>query len=247
MANCWARCNATRSPPNALVGNLALVANYGKPAPNRRRRQPAAAPGLGTGKFWFADWQAGGGKLAAHPERAFGPILFSQYTLSRGVLKMTAQMPPLGADDDATVRLEVQQAGNWTQVAEAPIHPEARTATFRVDDWDADRDVPYRLLYTLKSTDGTSTVDQWTGTVRRDPADVDVLTVADVSCNGHMAFPNAEYVRQHGPGSIPICWPSRATSSTNRAAATACSAARSRWPFSTCCANGICTAGPGAS
>ncbi len=181
-------------PAKRLTGQLALVANYGGGPPKRRRGQPVAAPGLGNGKFWFADWQAGGTKLVAHPLRAFGPILFSQYTLSRGTWKLTAQMPPVGADDSQTVGLEIQRDGEWTHVADEPIHAEARTATFRVDDWNATLDVPYRLTYVLATTDGKSTAHQWSGTVRRDPVEADVLTVADVSCNGHMAFPNAEYV-----------------------------------------------------
>ncbi|REK11184.1 MAG: twin-arginine translocation pathway signal protein [Planctomycetota bacterium] len=176
-----------------LVGGLALVANYGSPRPNRRRRQPAAKAGLGTGKFWFADWQAEGEKLVPHPERSFGPILFSQYTLSGGTLKLTAQMPPVGQDDAQTVRLEITQGGNWQPVGEEPIHPQARTATFRVDDWDAGANAPFRLIYVLKTTDGNATEHTWEGKVRRDPADRDELVVGDVSCNGHMAFPNALY------------------------------------------------------
>ena len=179
-------------PAARLVGGVALVANYGKPQP--RRRQGKTAPGLGNGQFWFADWQASGPKLSSHPDRGFGPILFSQYTLSRDVLKLTAQMPPVGSQDSQAVQLELERDGKWEQAAESPIHPEARTASFRIEDWDSTLDVAYRLRYALKSNDGTATEHAWTGTVRRDPVDKDRLTVADVSCNGHMAFPNAEYV-----------------------------------------------------
>jgi len=176
-----------------LVGHLALVANYGEGRPDRPRQQKALA-GLGSGKFWFADWRAGGTKLEKHPDRALGPILFSQYTLSRGTLKLTAQMPPLGVRDSQSVGLEVGRDGQWKQVAEATIDPAARTATFRVDDWDASADIPYRVTYALANKQGEATTHHWPGTIRRDPAEHDVLTVADVSCNGHMAFPNAEYV-----------------------------------------------------
>lgn len=177
---------------DSLVGGLALVANFGPRRP-RRRNRPAAAR-LGVGQFSFDNWTAGGTKLGNHLQREFGPILFSQYTLSRSVLKMTAQLPPLGADDSQTVRLEIRRDGNWQTVAEEPIHQQARTATFRVEGWDDTRDVPYRLTYLLRATDGGHRLDRWTGTVRRDPVDRDVLTVADVSCNGHMAFPNTRYV-----------------------------------------------------
>ena len=100
----------------------------------------------------------------------------------------------MGDDDSQTVRLEVNRDGAWSEVGEAPIHDAARTATFRIEPWDDCADVPYRLRYALKDRDGETTDHEWTGTVRRDPVDRPVLTVADVSCNGHMAFPNAEYV-----------------------------------------------------
>lgn len=180
-------------PAERLVGGLALVANFGTQQP-RHRRKPAEAAGFGTGKISFAKWEAVGSKLEAHANRAFGPILFSQYTLSGGVLKMTAQMPPIGARDSQTVRLEIMRDGRWKRMAEEPIHELARTATFRVEKWDDTVDVLYRLSYLLLATDGQTWRYFWTGTVRRDPVKRDVLTVADVSCNGHMAFPNERYV-----------------------------------------------------
>ena len=176
--------------PERLVGNLALVANFGPAARGRRGRAKRAAGGAGVGRFRFADLRVGGSKLTAHDQRAFGPILFSQYTLSGGTLKMTAQMPPLGPQDAQTVRLDVMRDGAWIEVANEAIHPQARTATFRVEDWNDTRDVPYRLAYSLTTTDGRRREHDWTGTVRRDPVDQDVLSVADISCNGHSAFPN---------------------------------------------------------
>jgi len=40
---------------------------------------------------------------------------------------------------------------------------------------------------------GLSRKHIWSGTIRRDPVDQPVLTVADVSCNTHEAFPNSRY------------------------------------------------------
>ena len=174
--------------PDRFRGNLALVANYGPV--QRRGRKRGGGDQAGVGTFWFADWQVGGGKVTAHDERAFGPILFNQYTLSGGTLKMSAQMPPLGPDDTQVVRLEIQQDGKWQEIARQTVHPEACTATFRITDWNDKEDVPYRLAYSLKATDGAASEHYWPGTIRRDPVDGDVLTVADISCNWHSAFPN---------------------------------------------------------
>jgi phosphodiesterase/alkaline phosphatase D-like protein len=179
-----------RVAADRLIGNLALVANVPPARPPGRNRSKAA-DGAGAGRFWFADWRVGGSKVEAHDDRAFGPILFSQYTLSRGTLKLTAQMPPMGNDDEPLVRLQVRRDGAWREVGRERMHPEARTATFRVDRWNAAEDTAYRLVYTLRATDGTRSEHSWAGTVRRDPVDQDVLSVADISCNSHAAFPNA--------------------------------------------------------
>ena len=177
----------------ALAGNLALVANFGPPAP----AGPRAAAQKGGGpsdRWWFADWRIAGTKVAAHPERAFGPLLFNHYTLHAGILKMTVQLPPLGERDERRVRLQIRRGAGWATVAEADMHPAARTATFRVESWDAAADTPYRVAYTLRTTDGAATEHFIEGTVRRDPVDQRLLTVADISCNAHFAFPNTACV-----------------------------------------------------
>lgn len=185
----------------SLAGNIALVANFGNATPGgaakgaKKAKAKAAdvATDPGAGQFWFSDWKLSGSRLEAHDERAFGPILFNQYTLSGGTLKMTAQMPPFGDQDSQTVRLEMQRDGKWSRVADAKIDSVARTATFRADKWDATRDTPYRLTYGLKQSKGATHEHQLVGTIRRDPIDKPVLTVADVSCNTHEAFPNTNY------------------------------------------------------
>jgi alkaline phosphatase D len=179
-----------------LTGNLALVCNYafGGVTVNAKGKAKAKAkaaegPNPGLGQFWFSDWRVSGSKLTGSDEQSFGPILWSQYTLSGGVLKLTAQMPPLGAKDNQTVRLQVRAGSAWKTIGEEAIHPQARTATFCVEKWDDAKDVSYRLAYALKTVTG-SEESYWTGTIRRDPVDQPVLTVADISCNIHSIFPN---------------------------------------------------------
>jgi len=180
-----------------LAGNLALVANFGAapggPAKKgKKTKEENAGPGAGT--FWFSDWEISGPSVRRDDSHAFGPILFNHYTLSGGVMKMTAQMPPVGGKDSQVVKLEVWQGDAWQTAGEAAIHPLARTATFRIADWDATKDAKYRLVYGLKFADGTEKPHTYEGTVRRDPVDQPVLSVADISCNIHSAFPNAPYV-----------------------------------------------------
>lgn len=197
-----AQVSQTNVPAERLVGNLALVANFGAPLRPAAKAAAKALPktaapqpeGAGASRWWFSDWRASGSKLGYHPERAFGPILFSQYTLSGDVLKLSAQMPPLGKDDSQTVALQLKQDGQWKTVADEPIHAAARLALFRITPWNSSSDVPYRLVYQLKDKSGETSEHDWTGTIRRDPIDAPTLSVADISCNTHAAFPNAQYV-----------------------------------------------------
>lgn len=66
-------------------------------------------------------------------DHAFGPILWSMYTLSEGVMKMTAQMPPLGEKDNKMVELQIEQEGEWESISEKKIDPDSRIAVFRIE------------------------------------------------------------------------------------------------------------------
>jgi hypothetical protein len=175
-----------------LVGSLALVNKY-------TQKTPAATPrAAGKGpRHWFRDWRISGTKVETNPERTFGPILWAMHTLSRGALRMTAQMPPLADTDTRTVRLQTKTKGNWKTISSDQIDRLACTATFRIDNWDAGRDVPYRIIYALKTAGGKIEEQFYTGTVRRDPVDRD-LVVAAFTGNTDRGFPNARIVRNVG-------------------------------------------------
>ncbi|MCZ6793898.1 MAG: alkaline phosphatase D family protein, partial [Planctomycetota bacterium] len=182
-----------------LRGNLALVCDSGERG--RRRRgisKPAGlAPAGSRAAFWFRDWKVAGSKVAGKPDQTFGPILWAMHTLSRGVLKVTAQMPPLGKGDSQVVRLEIQRGGSkeWETLGEERIHPLARTATFRVESWNDDVDTPYRLVYSLTLAASSTQDHFWRGTVRRDPVDKDEITVAGFTGNTDAGFPNDRIAR----------------------------------------------------
>ncbi len=178
-------------PAEALAGNLALVCHGPRPGRRGRRTDKTGA----QVRFAFRHWTVGGSKVEHHPDHAFGPILWAQHTLSRGVLKLTAQMPPLGEKDAKTVRLEVDRGERWTEVARAGIHPLARTATFRVADWDASRAWPYRVVYGLREAHGKTRDYVYMGTIRRDPAAKGQIVLAAFTGNADYGFPNADVVR----------------------------------------------------
>ncbi len=173
---------------DALVGNLALACD-GK-------------GDQGKGHVAYSGWSVSGDKVTAHPDHAFGPILHTMYTLSRGTLNMTAQMAPVGEANNRTVRLEVRKDGDWSTADTAEIHALARTATFRVTDWNSAEDVPYRVVYEMKRADGSTRRATWSGTVRKEPVDKSTVTVAGFTGNKDYAFPDTPVVkgvRHHDP------------------------------------------------
>ena len=176
-----------------LEGGVALVSSSGtvpdSPPGEQAIRETgwSLKPGTrrgGTLRLWFDDWEVSGSKLEAHPERSFGPIMFAMHTLSRGVLKLNAMIAPVG-NGPREAALEVNDGG-WKRVATSPLDPDARTATFRVEDWDDTVDTRYRVVY------GD---DAWEGTVRKDPKSKDEIVVAAFTGNNDLGFPHADIVR----------------------------------------------------
>ena len=76
-----------------------------------------------------------GSKLQRHPERAWGPVLACQHTLSEGTLKLTAQAVPLGPGEGTEARLEIREAAGWREVARATLTPLSYTYPFKVRGW----------------------------------------------------------------------------------------------------------------
>lgn len=179
-----------------LWGNLALVNNHQGGVGKKDKKDKKAPEAKEGARFWFDDWRIAGDKVANHSERAFGPVLWSTYTLSRGVLKMLAHMPPIGDKESQTVSLEIQESGAWKKIADAKIEPNSRTVQFRVPNWVDTRDVPYRLAYVQMTKDGKKMESTYAGTVRKDPAHwKDNLVVAGFTGNADYGFPNLEINR----------------------------------------------------
>jgi len=177
-------------------------------------------PKAGKATFWFQDWRVSGDRVTESSDQQFGPILYPMYTLSRGVLKMNVQMPPLGEDDDRVVELQVPiqyaqklldvpgvestQVGDskWAPIARSTIDPYACTALFRIPHWIDTQDVPYRLVYRMQHRDGSVTEHDFLGTVRKDPIDKNEISVAGFTGNQDTAFPNTllvSNVKKHDP------------------------------------------------
>ncbi len=175
-----------------VLGNLSLLSHFTDPA-----EVEAAAV--------FADWRIGGAGISADPSASFGPIMFAQYTVHRGTLKLTAQLAPIERIRGIGAALEIRtQEGGWRVADTAAVDPLSRTVRFRVGSWDSSRAVPYRVRVTIPLRAGPSDFS-YEGTVAREPAPAEPLKAAVFSCNADHGFPDDEVVRHvshHEPGAV---------------------------------------------
>jgi len=102
-------------------------------------------------------------------------ICFILYTCHEGILKLTAQLYPLPINAAHEARLEIEHDGVWKEVAREPVLESGWTVTFRVSDWDASKDVPYRVRH------GTEAI--YPGTIRHDPVEKQHIVVAAFTGN----------------------------------------------------------------
>ncbi|MEM6844327.1 MAG: hypothetical protein AAF632_19065 [Bacteroidota bacterium] len=104
-------------------------------------------------------------------------VCFGMYTVSNNTLKLSAQLYPLYPDETREVRLEVQKEGAWQEVQTQEVNDLGWSALFRVEDWDATRDVAYRLLHGETAS--------FEGLIRKDPVDKNEIKLAAFSCNSN--------------------------------------------------------------
>jgi hypothetical protein len=142
----------------------------------------------GNSKFSFDNINLSGTKVTQIDENSFGPVLFTQFTLSRGILKLLAFLPPVGADDNKDVSLQLFNSGKWETVSTVEIEPDSRTALFRVENWDATSDTDYRIEYIERGKNGSETPGYFTGMIRRDPVDRP-LRFGGLTCQFTSGFP----------------------------------------------------------
>ncbi|WP_343701679.1 alkaline phosphatase D family protein [Chitinophaga sp.] len=166
---------AEHIPADSLSGNIALISHFDG--------EDAEDEGWVTG---FREWKASGDKLDYDASHTFGPIYFAQYTLHRNVLKLSAQLAPVNLSLNNKAILEVKRNGQWQAVAQAAIHPLARVAAFRVENWKENTTVPYRVKYEAYSYEGS---------IAAEPLNRDDVKALVFSCNGDFGFPDNDVVK----------------------------------------------------
>lgn len=176
-------------PASDMMGNVSLAHNLNSKVAKRGGKGGSGA------RYRFHDWTLEGPGFTVKPERKFGPILWTMYTLSDSrsdegfVLKLSALTGPMGEKDNKEMELQFKKDGRWETRANATLDPDAWTAVFRIPNWDASNTVPFRVVYTEKLTDGTARKHDWTGSISANPTKP--LRMAGLTCQNDYAFPYA--------------------------------------------------------
>ena len=176
-------------PTEDIMGNVSICHHLN---PKISKGRAKGGPGA---RYRFNNWVLEGDAFTVKPERQFGPILWTMYTLSDSrskegfVLKLSALTGPMGEKDNQEVDLQVKKGGKWESLGKAKLDPDAWTAVFRIPNWDASKSVPFRTVYTEKLTDGSTVDHEYTGTIRANPTGP--LRMAGLTCQNDYAFPYA--------------------------------------------------------
>lgn len=174
-------------PGEETGGGVALVCHSGDRAasPPVRDRQPRRPDDgkqdqarKGDMRAWFRDWTMSGDKVAEHPGRAWGPVMFVQYTLSRRVLKLTAQLAPCEGGEPA-----VELYADGRKISEATPDTFSSTAVFRIENWDDSRDHPFEVAWQGQ---------RYGGTIQRDPRTKASIVAGALTCQWDFGFPHCQ-------------------------------------------------------
>ncbi|MEM0926419.1 MAG: sulfatase-like hydrolase/transferase, partial [Planctomycetota bacterium] len=146
--------------------------------------------------FGFRDFQLKGDLLTRHADRAFGPIAWTQYTLSEDRLRLQAQFVPLGerVNHEAELWIDENAKGDgsgWVKLDTQPIDSLSRTATFTIDDWQSNRETPYEVRFKWRGE-----LFAWNGRIRREPGGDAPFKLACFSCDNGYLFPIPAMVSQ---------------------------------------------------
>jgi hypothetical protein len=167
--------NLTKITADRLKGNIAIAANH-------------IEKELEGGAYWFGKLNLKGDALVEEPDHRFGPFMGVMHTLSDGVLKLTAQLPPIGEEDESFVRMWLRKHGElvWNETDSIVIDRDAFIAPVRFDNWRDDLVHEYRLAYRIPDHKGRLRTYYYTGSINPDPVDQDELVVGAFACISHM-------------------------------------------------------------
>ncbi|MBK1825793.1 alkaline phosphatase D family protein [Haloferula rosea] len=155
---------STNVPSDRVLGAFGLLSHHGGSAATH----------------WYDDFSGSGAALHPETDRHLA-IVGAMHTLSKGTLKLTAQLSPVDVASTPPVALDVWNGSSWQQIATTPVdntdNLSSYTATFSVTGWNDQVDQDYRIRVNVDGIDYS-----WQGTVRRDPVEKEEIVIASTTC-----------------------------------------------------------------
>lgn len=167
--------------PELWVGNIALVSHF-------KFTDQADEPSVA-----FSNLSMEGKKMIVNKEQVYGPIYFAQYTVQPRLLKLTAQFAPIDIPE-SEAELWIKKENKWVKVAVAKIHPLARIATFRVNEWQSKKKHFYSVRFKLPLRNKEIQQYTYDGTIASEPNEKSKVKALAFSCNWDFGFPDNEVV-----------------------------------------------------
>jgi hypothetical protein len=116
------------------------------------------------------------------------------YTLSDNTLKLSAQFPPLGENDNKKAGLQIFKDNEWIEASTGIIDGDSRNVTFKIDDWNSSAETKYRVVLDYVNSEGISGTAGYDGVIQAEPAGRP-LRVGALTCQHHIAFPYTPLVK----------------------------------------------------
>ena len=107
------------------------------------------------------------------------------FTVNKGNLRLSAQFPPLGDDDQLEATLEFKDEGAWKPIETTAIDTPAYLAVFDVPKIDNDKAISYRINYNGSFYDGV---------IPSEPKEN--LTMGALTCQEWTGYPYSPLVEQ---------------------------------------------------
>ena len=158
-----------------------LIATFGllffgacKPHPKQYQKAPFTKLDTLATNDW---WNRASSKIIDMKVPREEVIAFGIYTVSDNTLKLSAQLFPLYPEETRMVHLQFFQDQQWITAKSQEVNEIGWSTTFRIENWDMNQSVKYRLLHGKKA--------QFEGFVRKDPTAKKEITIAALSCNSN--------------------------------------------------------------
>lgn len=140
----------------------------------------------------FKNFEARGSLFTYRSDRQFGPVFWTQYTVSSGELRLQAQLAPRWYPG-MKVSLHMQTGSdNWRFVQSASVQSATWTALFvvRPAKWTSTERTKYSVIYRMEKEEFN-----FTGLIKPEPMqNSKQLKLAAFSCDRGYTFPNPELV-----------------------------------------------------